>query len=242
MDLNAEVEEVSVHYFRDAIRIPLKRKSADYAKEREREEWKCRGVQTLYVGRSPSRLRIYDKIQELKYRGIDVSGLPNVLTRLEWEFRNDRCPIEHFSDVSRLLPECNPFAAIQLKEASQYYDYKNDPQGSMRRRLFNALVQDLGVHDAAKVFNQNRNFARDFRNIVIDNANLKRRIEESYQRTNRRLLSNHGADIQYLYRRCALCDEEKTLWVCPGCTVRVCTKCQPDVLGHEAGCPHVRQN
>ena len=100
----------------------MKRKSADYAKERDREEWKCRGVQTLYVGRSPSRLRIYEKIQELKYRCVDVTGFPDVLTRLEWELRNNRCPIEHFSDLPRLLPDCHPFAAIQLKEASEYYD------------------------------------------------------------------------------------------------------------------------
>jgi hypothetical protein len=238
MDLNAEIEGVSVHYFRDALRIPLKRKSADCAKERDREEWKSCGVQTLYIGRSPSRLRIYDKIQELKYRGIGLRGLPDVLTRFEWELRNDRCPIEHFADIRRLLPDCDPFAAIQLKDASEYYDYKNDPHGSMKRRLFKGLVEDLGIHDAIKVFNRDRNFARDFRPIVVDNTDLKQQIGESYQRTNRRLLSNRGADIPHLYRRCASCDQEVVLSRCPGCCVRVCRKCQELGHGHEKACPN----
>jgi hypothetical protein len=81
LDLNSDVERATVQYFRDALRYPRKRKSGDIG------EWRKRGTETVYLGRSPSLLRIYDKRQEQKYHRADVSALPAVLTRLEWETR-----------------------------------------------------------------------------------------------------------------------------------------------------------
>lgn len=197
VDLNADVEDVSVDYFRHSIRIPAKRKSA--VMMGMREIWNNKGPETFYVGKAPSQLRCYDKIQELRYQGEDVEMYPSVLTRLEWEFRHNRCPVEYLSDLP-LLQDAHPFMGLQLIETSSYYDYRVSPKESMKRRLFNALVDDLGSHDAVRVFNSDRHFARDFKNVVIDNKKLKEKIEASYTLTTQRFFQGKGADVRFIYR------------------------------------------
>lgn len=60
MDLNAEATP-SVHYFRDALQLPMKRTNNSVM---QGMEWKRTDVETFYVGKAPARLRVYDKIQE----------------------------------------------------------------------------------------------------------------------------------------------------------------------------------
>jgi hypothetical protein len=242
LDFNAEVEGVSVHYFRDSLRVPSKRTAADQGKA-EREEWRRRGVETIYLGKSPARLRVYDKIQELKFKGGDIGKLPEVLTRLEWELRGVRCPIDRFLDIPRQLPETKPFDKIQLNEVADYYDFKTDPTDSMNRLLYRAMVEKVGAQSATTFLNTNRHFSRRFKNIIVNNAELKAKIEESYQRSNARLLEGKAANIEYVYTRCGFCTVPLVDFVpCGGCGVRLCSVCTEVIERHDSKCPIRKEN
>jgi hypothetical protein len=201
VDLNAEIEEVPVQYFRDAVRYPQKRKAGDIG------EWRKRAIETLYIGRSPSRIRIYDKIQELKYNGVDVSAFPAVLTRIEWETRQGRwnrlphsngAEVTYFSDLPNLL-RFQPFAKMQFLEAVPAYDFENDTQDSIRRLVFHTLAAKQGAHAAAAILNKNRNFSRDYRDLLLLNEEIRNQLQASYLDTTRRFFNDQGADVRYIY-------------------------------------------
>jgi hypothetical protein len=238
LDLNAEAVDVSVHYFRDSLRVPLKRASAAISKSAEGGElWARKDVETIYIGKSPARLRVYDKIQEMKFQGKETGFMPKILTRLEWELRGVRCPIEKFSDIPKLLQDCRPFAAIQLQEVPAYYDYKIDPIPSMRRRLYHALVEDMGLHDTVRIMNHERHFSRDFRGIVFQNEELKQKIERSYFESNQRLLDGKPAHVEAIYLKCLWCRQGDDVTSCEACGVPLCTSCAELYQMHDAKCP-----
>lgn len=172
------------------------------------------------------------------FRGEDVSHLPRTLTRLEWELRGVRCPIDRFVDVSKLLLDCRPFAALQLKDVPDYYDFKNDPKRSINLLLYRTLAEKEGGQQARKYLNRSRHFNRAFRDILIDNAELKRTIEESFQHGNQRLLSGRGASIKHIYIFCSWC-QLRSLDVkpCKGCGRRFCDGCRELNEGHSETCP-----
>jgi hypothetical protein len=195
IDLNAEVDGISVDYFRRSLRIPGKRKSGEVANA---DLWTNRGVETFYVGRSPSRLRVYDKCQELKYRGVNVEAFPRTLTRIEWEYRHDHCPVKMFSDLP-LLRECEAFRGLQLLECPEYYDFRAEPRGSLRRYTYNRLTSEYGAQDGARIFNHDRHFWRSFKPFMVDNEELKQRIQDSYTYTTNLFFENRGADVRFVY-------------------------------------------
>lgn len=241
LDFNAEAE-TSVHYFRDSLQVPAKRTTNNEVKF-SGQEWRRADIETFYVGKAPARLRVYDKIQEMKFRGDDVSRLPKTLTRLEWELRGVRCPIEKFLDIPRLLPECRPFAALQLTELPPaYYDFKLDPGRSISLFLYRKLAEQEGAQQARRILNNQRHYARQFKEILICNATLKADIEKSFSKSNERLLSGRGASIAHLYVLCSWCQVDASgLRLCPGCGVRLCADCRKLNEGHDKHCPEVSE-
>jgi hypothetical protein len=200
LDFNADIETVSVQYFRDALRYPRKRKSGDIG------EWRKRGTETLYVGRSPSLLRVYDKRQEQQHHRIDVSSFPATLTRLEWEMRQGRwnkLPHDDGKDVTRFgdLPNLlafQPFSKLELLEAPAY-DFEQSTPDALQSFFFDALAKKQGAHAAVRILNRKRNFRRDYGEQVVNNEELRNRIEESYLATTRLFFDNKGADVSFLY-------------------------------------------
>jgi len=208
LDLNADIEGVNVQYFRDALRYPQKRKSGDIG------EYRKRGTETLYIGRRPMLLRVYDKIQELKYHGVDPSSLPPVLTRTEWESHGRRwnllphtpgAEITHFSDLPNLL-RFQPFARLELFEVP-VYDFENETQGSIHRLTFQALAEKQSAQAAVSILNKKRNFSRDYRHLLLNNEDVLNQIQKSYLDTTRRFFNNQGADVRFLYNAKAVVSE-----------------------------------
>ena len=64
VDLTADVEEVPLSWFREAVRVSHKRWRAGITGERFFGEMGNRNIQTLYYGRRPNLFRIYDKMAE----------------------------------------------------------------------------------------------------------------------------------------------------------------------------------
>ncbi len=233
LDLNADIDGVSVHYFRDSLRIARKRTNNE---EVRGQDWRRNDVETFYLGKNPARLRVYDKIQELKFRGEETKQLPDTVTRLEWELRGVRCPIEQFLDVPNKLQDQRPFAAMELTECPDYYDFKIDPKRSVALLTYRELAKREGAQQARKYLNSQRNFSRAYKEILINNDALKLRIEESFRRSNARLLSGRGASITHMYLKCGWCPEDAQN-VCQGCGVRLCAACEELKEGHDETCP-----
>ena len=227
LDLNAEIEGYPVDYFRDALRIPLKRKSSDVGRSDELQGvlavgrvWKKRGFETVEFGKRPAFVRVYNKIAEMKYRREDVTPFPDVLTRLEWELHGARIPgvtglgkavvdpitgknnppALLFSELPNLL-DVQPFAKIQLLSGFEMesFDWENDYQGSERRLVMKGLIDRYGYQSARSILNLNRNFKRDYQDLIVDNVELKTRIEDSYAKTTQLFFEGKGADVRFLY-------------------------------------------
>lgn len=223
LDLNADIEDVTVEYFRSTLRMPRKRKSGDVG------DWRSRGVETFYIGKSPARLRTYDKVQEQKYRNADVSTLPAILTRIEWElhgvsilkcagfpawygthrpaalapqigFDKAKTQAFFFSELP-MLEECRPFQQLEFIEGKPYYDFRTDSavMESVRGLAYEALVARLGAHDAVRVLNSQRNFARDYKPLLLNNGKLRERIEEAYTSSIVRFFDNKGTSVHHIY-------------------------------------------
>src|SRR5262249_24506723 len=145
-------------------------------------------------------------VQELKCQGVDVSRLPSVLTRIEWELRHGRwnnlphtngAEVTCFSDLPNLL-KFHPSANLQLLEVPAY-DFENDTQNSINRLLFHALSSKQGAQSAVAILNKKRNFVRDYLDLLVNNEALLKKIDESYLDTTRRFFDNQGADVRFLY-------------------------------------------
>src|SRR5579884_3969257 len=129
----------------------------------------------------------------------DVSYLPPTFSRVEIELRHDHCPVEYLSQLPEVV-EHRPFRNIQFLEVPAYYDYKADLKNSLKRRLYHALKDDLGSQDSINIFNADRHFSRDFKNLHVDNAALKAQIEENHAATIRRFFENKCCDIPSVYK------------------------------------------
>jgi hypothetical protein len=197
-DFNGETT-ASVTYLWNSVRIPFKRRSDDIGELIRL--YKSKGAETFYLGRPPNRVRIYNKRQEMSIRGEDVSYLPDVFTRVEVELRHDHCPVRSFADLEK-LQDYRPFQSLQILDSIPYYDYqdKNQIRSSMRRRLYNALVEDWGAHDARRIANFDRHFARNFREVVVDNEKLKSQLEASHAWSLKQFFDGKCADVEALYR------------------------------------------
>jgi hypothetical protein len=260
LDLNADIEDVSVQYFRDALRVPKKRKSGEIL------EWKNKGIETYYIGRNPAKLRTYDKIQERKYHNADISKLPDVLTRLEWELHGDRilkcaglphdygstrpAPVLgksktqafYFSELP-ILKDSRPFGSLEFIEGTPYYDFKTDDfqsgaAASVHRLTYAALVEKFGAQDAIRILNSSRHFSRDYKPLVLNNDKLKNRIESAFRQSINRFFQNSGSSVAHTYVRCGHCrDSSDEIRGCGGCGYRLCPDCLKTEQAHDSGCP-----
>jgi hypothetical protein len=198
LDLNADIE-VPVDWLRRAIRIPRKRKTTSFGSDGIVGDYTNRGLTGFYIGRSPSLLRVYDKREEMKTLRRDVSGLPPILTRVEWELRQRRCPIHRLNELSSLL-EQRPFDPLQIIETDDVYDFHNAPGDSTKRFLLKELSQQYGCHDAIRILNAcGRNYSRDYKNIAVNTSEIKERLHASYLDGLHRFFRNEPADVDSAY-------------------------------------------
>lgn len=188
-DLNGELVDVSVQHCYDTVRVPNKRKSSEVGRI-----WKNKGAETFQIGKPPAQLTVYDKIAELKYARKDVSSLPAVLTRFEWDYKHDHCPVRYFSELHGLL-EIAPFSRLQFLSCEDYYDFKHDTQASVQRLTFNALKDKLALQDAWAIMNSQRNFRRNFKEVVMDNRTFVARLNDSYLESTKKFFRGERSDV-----------------------------------------------
>jgi hypothetical protein len=132
IDLAADVPDVPVSFFEAAGYTRYKQSACDISTERTRLG--SADVQTLYVGRKPNCLRIYNKPAEclVEYRKLKRRlgnrGCPlpferifgfnekSVLTRVERQIGGSRIPTQlaTVGDVRRYAADYNPFANVKL--------------------------------------------------------------------------------------------------------------------------------
>ena len=199
IDLNGDVQ-APIDYFFRSVRVPLKRKATKY---RESDSQSIRihgnaGITGFQLGASPSILRVYDKVQEQRKLGEDVSNLPEILTRFEWELRHGKCPVRYLSELPELL-DYEPFEKIELLDTPEFYDFDNDFRAAKNQLIYNKLIEEYGAHEAARILNKGRHFKRDYRPALLENDQLKKEIQDSYLLGVERFFNNQGADVRYLY-------------------------------------------
>lgn len=197
IDLNADVSGLSVDFFQRALRIPRKRKATEFRNSDAAVQLHSnRGMTGFYLGKSPSRLRVYDKREEMKELKEDVTRIPSIFTRIEWELRHNRCPIRYLSEIHSLL-NARPFEPIQILRTEEIYDFHNDSRASVRNFTFNKLAQEFGVHDASRILNaSNRNFIRDFKSQFVDTSEIHRQLQKSYFESTKRFFENQPQDLR----------------------------------------------
>jgi hypothetical protein len=196
IDLNADIVDVSVDFFRRSLRIPRKRKTTEFAlQDLSTASYSNRGVTGFYIGRSPSLFRVYDKRLEMKSLGENVDSIPPIYTRLEWEYRHRKCPIRSASELS-LLKDLRPFDSLEILDVGSGYDFHNELDTSLRRYTFNQLAADYGAHEAARILNGKRNFKRDFDPLTLNTESLRELLQESYLRSIRRFFDNQYSDTE----------------------------------------------
>jgi hypothetical protein len=131
IDLAADVVGVPVGFFHHSARVIRKQWRAefdDYCYQMGK-----RGIETLYFGKRPTCIRIYNKIAEWEqefrkefrklpedapkpsFEDIYRYGLGDVLTRVERQCGGGKVPpgIKTISDLPDLL-DCNPFEALEI--------------------------------------------------------------------------------------------------------------------------------
>ncbi len=197
IDLNAEAE-VPVDYFHRSLRVPYKRKNSRFstAEGAGLKTHLHRGTTGFQIGASPSLLRVYDKREDFKRQKKNLDGLPAVLTRLEWELRHRKSPIQYLSELPELL-EIRPFDTLEFYETPHCYDFRHDPTDTLKRYQFNHLADDYGAHEAARIFNAQRHFKRDFRQLEVEAGALKEQLQDSYLSGVDRFFNNQCADPRF---------------------------------------------
>ena len=174
IDLAADVAGVPVRWFARNARAKWKQWTAEIGKI-EYAEMGRRKVETLYYGKRPNCIRIYDKISELRHqydqmvrKSSDAAEIPTfeekfrypatgfVLTRVERQIAGGRIPkrVDRISKL-RALPDFNPFENIELLKASEPEPELDDYSlhDSLAGRGLRALVDEMGIHRARAFLN-----------------------------------------------------------------------------------------
>lgn len=138
VDLTADVRGVPVLWFQQRMRAKYKQFASELGEfivePVEYAQMGKRGVETLYYGKRPNCLRVYDKVAERfdhfrkHTRGMDEApdfeesygyGLSELLTRVERQIGGGRVPAQ-LSTMAKLLaaaPEFNPFDKVEFLQA-----------------------------------------------------------------------------------------------------------------------------
>jgi hypothetical protein len=199
MDPCADIE-MPVDYFRFNMRIPRKRKNTEFSELEETRTYSNRGVTGFYIGASPSLLRVYDKRDEMKRLRQEVDYLPPILTRVEWELRYRKLPIMLLSQFRELL-EYRPFEKIEFLETDRIYDFHNDTKNSRKQFLLDRLTDEYGRQEAIRIVNRDRNFKRDYENIIVNSSEVRERLQQSYRDGVTRFFKNQSADVSSRYAK-----------------------------------------
>jgi hypothetical protein len=135
IDLAADIEGVAVPWFHEHMRVKWKRWGCEYGRV-EVSRMGHTELQTLYFGRRPNCLRVYNKVAEwqkdyaARRRAAERDGTPlqpfeetygwpaqgRVLTRVERQMAGGRVPAEigTLGAAPQALPSFQPFEAVDL--------------------------------------------------------------------------------------------------------------------------------
>ncbi len=188
--------QVPVDYFFRALRIPRKRKSTRYLQEPLQQTYSDRGQTGFLIGRSPALFRVYDKREEMKRSGKDLAYYPKPFTRVEWEFRNKRCPVRRLSQLPDLF-DYRPFDSLEFLDTDKYYDFHNQTVEACKKFLLDQLAATCGGHEAARILNKGRHFKREFSEILITGNSIKADLQNSYTQGLQLLFDNKCPDQRY---------------------------------------------
>jgi hypothetical protein len=174
LDLAVDVPDYPVGWFRTHTRVFRKRTSGELG-EYCRKSDRC---ETLYFGRRPNLVRIYDKLAQLgiKYadlrrsndrigvltNGFDqIYGFPqsgHVLTRVERQFGGGRIPdrIRTLEKLRLNTPEFDPYSQLEFEYLELCDQYIDDLAGEdfLQAHGFMHLVTCHGRQEALRIINK----------------------------------------------------------------------------------------
>lgn len=186
LDLNADVCLPVEQIFHTLYVPPKKKAESHHLTDKEGRTGKHfkRFLTGFYIGGSPGMLRVYDKLEELRVKKKDVSGMPDPLTRIEFELRHHKCPVRILSDIFRLAA-VEPFRGLQF--------FKFSPQiilgqQSARRTCLQDLVRSVGMHQAIRSLNGDRHFRRDYEGILEPMPEMSDLLQRAYMEGVKRFL------------------------------------------------------
>jgi hypothetical protein len=130
---------------------------------------------------------------------VDVSQLPTVLTRIEWEFRDRHCPVRFFGELPQVI-DLQPFERLQFLETEEQYNFRYDPKHSYHKFAYNSLVKEKGAHEATRIFNKacGRHFSRNLKNDLLENVELRDRVHHAWYSSTKAFFENRCADVKAL--------------------------------------------
>ncbi len=132
----------------------------------------------------------------MKRSGKDLSQYPETFTRVEWEFRNKRCPVRRLSQLPELF-DYKPFDSLEFLDTDKYYDFHNQTVESCNKFSFDQLAAIMGSHEAARILNKGRHFKREFSKILITGKSIKADLQNSYLQGLQLLFENKCPDQRY---------------------------------------------
>lgn len=106
--------EIPLQWFAENLTVQRKRRRDGWGDETRRSRWE--GT-SLYFGRRPSTIRVYDKKAEMLSRGQKISS--EVLTRVEHQAHRaalHRLGLRTLGDLLQRAPELNPFDSVRLPD------------------------------------------------------------------------------------------------------------------------------
>jgi len=133
VDFAVDVNGVPLSWFRESVRVSFKRWRAGVTNDPFFSEMGIGNIQTLYFGKRPNLIRIYDKMAEYRsaYRKLkrehkgetiptfeSIYGVPDddsILTRVERQIGGRIPPrLATLGDVVRRAPDFKPFEALKI--------------------------------------------------------------------------------------------------------------------------------
>lgn len=178
LDLNGDIELPVEQIFRSLYVPPKKKADTLFLADNEgrtRAQFKIR-LTGFYIGASPAMLRVYDKREEMRVKKKDLSGVPDILTRVEFEFRHHKCPVKKLSEISKLA-NLEPFHELQFFSVSSQ---NMSTQRAARQASLEDLVRHVGMHQAIRSLNEDRHFKRDYQGILQPVPEIREQLQRAF--------------------------------------------------------------
>lgn len=136
-----------------------------------------REMNGFYIGKNPAVLRVYNKKASLSIQDKHIAGLPEHLTRIEWQLRHRKCPVRSLNDIHQ-LKNMNPFENLCFLRDTPYdkvrYKKKAAILGSHR--------QVGGMQYAYRKLNRQGHFKRDYRDLTVYDEDIAKLIRQEYEK------------------------------------------------------------